>query len=337
MKIVFLNIYQNKVERGAENVVNKLSTHLQKNHQVDVIGGNATTLKRWPVLWRFYLDPSGLIIFWFTLKSFPKIFKEKYDIVIPVNGGWQSALLRILTWMYGGKMVISAHSGFGWDDRINLWSFPDRFVSFTKYGKKWSQQVNPFIKSRVTTIPNGVDLEKFKPKQKVRNKHFTVICVAAFAVQKRIDLAIKAVSKLDDVELIVVGKGSEKKKLQKLGHKLLKNRYTMFEANNRDMPKIYSKADVFVFPSKSQEAFGIVLLEALASGLPVVATDDPIRREIVGDAGFFVDPENTDNFAQAIKKALDTDWGSKPVDQAKKFSWDKVSQEYEKLFIEVLK
>ncbi len=95
---------------------------------------------------------------------------------------------------------------------------------------------------------------------------------------------------------------------------------------------MYRSADLFTFSTVPWESFGIVLVEAMASGLPVVATDDPIRREIVGDAGLFVDPIDTDAYAAAIQKALDTDWGNKPRLQAEKFSWDKIAKQYETLF-----
>ena len=98
------------------------------------------------------------------------------------------------------------------------------------------------------------------------------------------------------------------------------------------MPEIYSRANVFTLASKTYESFGIVLVEAMASGLPVVATDDPIRREIVGDAGLFVDPTDTDAYAAAIEKALNTDWGNKPRKQAEKFDWDVIAKQYEDLF-----
>ena len=81
------------------------------------------------------------------------------------------------------------------------------------------------------------------------------------------------------------------------------------------------------------EAFGIVYVEAMASGLPVVATDDENRREIIGDAGLFVDPENIEEYAQTLGKALKTDFGEKPRQQAKKFSWDKIASQYEQIMI----
>ena len=73
----------------------------------------------------------------------------------------------------------------------------------------------------------------------------------------------------------------------------------------------------------------------MASGLAVVATDDPIRREIVGDAGLFVDPTDTKEYLKVLEKALKIKWGSKPRLQAEKFDWDKIAKDYEKLFLEL--
>ncbi len=79
------------------------------------------------------------------------------------------------------------------------------------------------------------------------------------------------------------------------------------------------------------------MLEALASNIAVVATDDPIRREIVGSAGLFVDPTDTEAYSKAIEKALNTNWGDKPRKQAEKFGWDKIANEYEELFKQIVK
>jgi len=103
------------------------------------------------------------------------------------------------------------------------------------------------------------------------------------------------------------------------------------------MPKYYRAANIFTLPSWSYEAFGIVYLEAMASGIPVVATDDELRREIVGDAGILVDPTDLDSYANALKKALSIDWGNKPRIQAEKFDWDKIAKKYEKLFENLIK
>jgi glycosyltransferase involved in cell wall biosynthesis len=103
------------------------------------------------------------------------------------------------------------------------------------------------------------------------------------------------------------------------------------------MPSVYATADLFSYPTSTWESFGIVLVEAIASGLGVVATDDPIRREIVGNAGIFVDPTDTKAYSEALKEALETNWGDEPRKQAEKFSWDKIAKQYEKLFTDLTK
>jgi len=109
----------------------------------------------------------------------------------------------------------------------------------------------------------------------------------------------------------------------------------LMKVSPAEIPKFYRNSDLFTLPSNEFEAFGIVYLEALASGLPVVATDDALRKEIIRDAGILVNPEDIDVYAKALEKALKTDWGDKPRNQAKKFSWDKVVKKYESLFQEL--
>ena len=95
--------------------------------------------------------------------------------------------------------------------------------------------------------------------------------------------------------------------------------------------------ELFTLPSWGREAFGIVYVEAMASGLPVVAPNDPPRREIIGDAGIFVnDVNDQQNYGDAIQKALSKKWGDIPRKQAEKFSWDKIAAQYEKLFKQLL-
>lgn len=307
MKIAFLNKYQNKVFRGSETFVFELSKRLLKNHEVDVMSD----------------------INYFNL------LKKKYDVIIPTNGRWQVIFVRKIAWLTGVKMVVSGQSGIGWDDRVNLYSFPDAFVALSSKALSWAKNVNPFVRS--VYIPNGVDLDKFKnQKSKVKNtstKLKTILAVGAFTKQKRLDLVIKAVSAMKNVSLLIAGGGGElKEELNILGLKLLGGRFRLISVPFEKMPEVYRSADVFTLPSASSEAFGNVLVEAMATGLPVVATDDQVRREIVGEAGILVDPVNTEEYAKALQKALETNWGDKPRKQSENFSWDKIALEYEELF-----
>jgi len=307
MKIAILNKYQDKVARGAETFVFELSKRLSNRNKVDVVAN----------------------------VNYLNLLKGKYEIIIPTNGRLQVVITRIICWLSGAKMVVSGQSGMGWDDKVNLFTFPDAFVALSKRASDWAKSVNPHV--RVLNIPNGVDLGKFKPKGKAFKtglKTPVVLCGGAFTPQKRMDLAIKAVAKLANVSLLMVGGGGELKgELQRYGEKVLgEGRFKLLSVPFTQMPEVYRAADIFTLPSRSSESFGNVLVEAMASNLPVVATDDPVRKYIVGDAGVLVDPTDTKAYAKAIEKALDQNWEEKPRAQAEKFSWDEISKKYEELF-----
>ncbi len=310
MKIVFLNKYQNKVSRGAETFVSELSIRLSKKHDVEVIADI----------------------------NYPDLLKKKFDVIIPTNSRFQVFLVRLISWLKGAKMIVSGQSGIGLDDRLNLYSFPDRFIGLTKYQSIWAKKINPLVK--VETIPNGVDLAKFTNNklQITNNKVKTVLAVGAFTQEKRHELTIDAVAKLDDVKLVIVGGGGNKRQeIIEYGLKILgSDRFKAISTSFEKMPELYQDADLLAFPTVPWESFGIVMVEAMACGLPVVANDDLIRREIVGDAGLFVDPRDVEAYSRALEKALSVNWGDKPRLQAEKFSWEIIADKYENLFKKIV-
>ena len=356
MKIAFLNIYNGVIDRGAETFVKELASRLSQSHEVSVFQAGEPLAKEqykvekipMKIDWSYksgagtllsvlFLDYLNRLVFYFSIKALPKIVKEKFDVVVPVNGGWMPALIRLATLLYGGKMVISGQAGMGWDERNNLWSFPNAFVALSTRAKLWAKKANPFVK--VEYIPNGVDTKKFTPageKLKINLEKPIVLCVGASTKSKRIDLAIKAVAEMGNVSLLVVGDGDLRDEIKSLGKNLLGGRFELIKMPYKDMPKVYRTADIFTIPSESYYAFENVIVEAMASGLPVVVNKDDIRREIVGRAGVLVDPINTDAYAIALENAMRLKWGKRPQNQAKKFDWDKIAKEYEKLFQQLL-
>src|SRR3989344_1275764 len=337
LKIAFFNFTQTTVERGAEVFVSELSKRFKKNHVVTIFSDSNKLIPRVPFLWRFYIDFQGIQILLFTIDHIKEVIREKYDVVIPLNGGWQVVLLKVVTWFYGGKMIISGQSGKGWDGRNNVLIFPDCFVSLSTSLKAWAKKINPFIK--VEYIPNGVDLTRFHPdgsKINIRLEKPIILCVGALTTEKRIDLVIKAVSELEKGSLLVVGDGSLKDQLTDLGKNVLGKKFLLTKSKFKDLPKYYREADLFTLPSPSYRSFEIVIVEAMASNLPVVVNDDPIRKEIVGDAGLFVDPKDEGKYVKVLEEALKKKWGDKPRKQAEKFSWDEIARKYEKLFVELI-
>lgn len=341
MKIAILSFYNGHFERGAENWALEFAEYLN-NHQVVIFQNQdfdvnwEKSISRKGLGRRFFIDYWSLMILRFTVRILPILWKEDFDILIPINGGWQPFLIRILTWLRRSKMVIVGHSGRGWDDRINIYTFPDVFVALTKVGEEWAKKVNPFVK--VKRISNGVNLEKFSPEGlsvKIPLHRPIVLCVSALSKTKRIDLVIKAVLKVPQLSLLVVGEGELNDELIRMGKKLLEGRFYLTQFSYELMPKVYRVADLFTLVSWENEAFPLVYLEAMASGLPVIATKDLTREEIIGESGLLVNPMNTDDYANAFKEVLRRNWSNKPRIQAEKFSWKRVSAQYEKLLLDL--
>jgi glycosyltransferase involved in cell wall biosynthesis len=311
MKIAFLSRLQNKVCRGAENFVLELSKRLSVNNHVDVLFGK---------------DADNI---W-------KVIKGGYEIVIPINGRLQSlkAAFGRIPGKY--KLLITGHSGIGRDD---IWNIvvckPDVFVALTDYMAKWAK--GWAWGSKVVKISNGIDLNKFSPvgeKIELDLPKPVILSVGALVWYKHHERVIRAIREMGKGSVFIVGEGSEKERLAGLGKELLGDRFKIASFKYEDMPKVYRSCDLFTLPSWDREAFGLVYLEAMASGLGVVAPDDESRREIIGDAGFFV---KGDDYVDILKKSLDIDWKEKARTQAEKFSWDKVAIQYENAMIDILK
>lgn len=352
MKIVILSFYSGEIYRGVETFVHEISNKLSESGHEVVVCQNGPRIVNskyksvtiaLPINWEKTSSRIPLLGYWsllvrqFTIKALKQV-DCNVDFIIPTNGQWQSILSRVWAKRHGVKMIISGQSGPGLDDRINLFTFPDTFVSLTDYQLSWAKKTNSTV--RHIKIPNGVDLDSFSIRKKNKNTELespVILAASALVDWKRLHLAIQAVSKLKQGSLLLVGKGDQESNLKKLGEQLLPNRLMITSATHSQMPTIYASADLFTFPTVEWESFGIVLVEAMAMGLPIVATDDPIRREIVGDAGYFVNPENTEEYAAFIQKALKKNWGNKPRQQAMKFSWDNIAKQYEKLFLDLKK
>lgn len=358
MKIAILHYYQGSVDRGAETFVHHLAKKLSKKSELIVFQGGEVksdlpfkAIQKHPdqgnypdddlpvahILKRLFLDSRKRAEFTFTLKCLSDLIHFRPDIIIPLNSGWQALMVSILSRFLGTKVVIPGQSGPGWNDRWNLWVKPHVFVSLTNRQKKWAEETSLWKSVNIVKIPNGVDLHQFNPagkKKKLALQKPIILLVGATIPSKRVEQGIAAVSKLDQGSLLLLGTGPGDKRVDKLGYKLLgKDRFLHLSVSHQDMPLYYRSADLFTLCSASSEAFGIVYLEALASGLPCVATDDASRREIVGEAGVFVKkPDNEKEYSQVISQALKKKWGQASLKQAQKFSWDKVSGKYLSLF-----
>jgi len=347
MKIAILSAYSGVVQRGVEGWTYELASRLGKKHQVRVYRGDEKfkiqsskfKVDEWNFKRRLFLDRGSWGVGRFTLRGWGDLWNFRPDVVIPTNGGWQSLICRVFTFLRGGKLVIVGHAGPGWDDRWNLWLRPDVWVGLTRHQSKWANRAVRGV--RIETIADGVDMEKFKPggkRLKWGLERPIFLAVGALTATKKLDLTIRAVASLKKGSLVIVGDGDLRGRIEKQGRKKLGKRFKLMEVDYSQMPQVYRSADVFTLVPWEREAFGMVYIEAMACGLSVVARDDAVRREIVGEVGILVKhPEGVGEYARALDAVAGKKWGSLPRKQAEKFSWDKVAAKYERLFLSLVK
>ena len=173
-------------------------------------------------------------------------------------------------------------------------------------------------KNKIRFMPNGIDTAKFKPNkaagQRLRNElgvdnYFVWLAVGRFEEAKDYPNMLRAfsmiVSKKSDVVLLLVGQGSLMEEVKKLASELKLEDKVRFLGVRRDVPDLMNAADAYVM-SSAWEGMPMVLLEAGACGLPVVATDVGGNSEVVlnGKTGFIVPPRNPEALAKAMEKMM---------------------------------
>lgn len=249
----------------------------------------------------------------------------------------------------------------------NIFKKADKIlVSSYDYAKSSRQLGNFFKKNKEKFIElsYSVDANRFKPqvkrndllkKHNLTEKDKIILFVGGLDKAhyfKGIDILLQATAdsrlKILDLRLIIVGKGSEKTKYEKLAEKLKIKDKVVFADNvdNQDLPDYYNLADIFVLPSINRlESFGIVLLEAMACGKPCVASNLAGVRTVVDDAktGFLIEPGNVNDLAEKIKNIFENEVLTKEMSmtaRAKvetKYNQDKIIKELEKIYVSLAK
>src|SRR5262249_30493171 len=150
-------------------------------------------------------------------------------------------------------------------------------------------------------VPNGVDVERFRPGlaplDRYRDPTPNVLFVGRHDPRKGLPELVRACARLAREKiafrLIVVGDGALRGRIERMARAMLGDR-VRFEGRveHVDLPRYYASADIFCSPARGGESFGMVLAEAMASGLPVVASDLPGYRTLLSDGaeGFAVPP-----------------------------------------------
>jgi glycosyltransferase involved in cell wall biosynthesis len=200
------------------------------------------------------------------------------------------------------------------------------------------------VESKISVIYNGVDTAEFAPGPSARsdfglpqNKFLALFAGDMTTPRKNLETVIRALEGAPEVHLVVVGalqKNPYPERVRALG---LGDRVT-FLGFRRDLPAIMRCVDAFVYPSR-YEPLGLVVLEALSSGLPVVTVRATGASELIGpDSGIVVEDANDHIGVAAALRTLATNdamraamaLGARAV--AERYTWETMSQEYYELY-----
>jgi len=281
------------------------------------------------------------------------IHQGNYDIVH--THGPVAPMLPLLAVKHAKSTVISTfHAAH--DDSMG-------YELFRSYLKKWhdridgriavslvaQRSVERYFPGEFRIIPNGVDVNRFNPNNP-RLQHLPegrkILFVGRLEPRKGVKFLFQAfpavLQQVPDAWLVVVGSGMKKWYSQfidkRVKHRILLEGFVEPEK----LPGYYVSCDVYCSPATGGESFGIVLLEAMASATPIVASDIPGYRQVMthGVQGLFAKPEDPQDLSEKLVSLLlnpkAKDMGLAGLETARqKYSWDRVATQVEEFYREV--
>ncbi len=348
---------------GTEIATYNMASHLTKNgHEIHVITSWDSGLPEEGTEQGFFVHrlklPKikfiGLVIFWFEVlvvlrKIDPDmIHVQRIDMAIPAFLARKFMKKPYAVWGQGFDVY------FPWRFKKTIsklvFKNADVVIAQTENMKKHMQEI---FNREVFIIPNGIDVEKFKnspAKEMIRNilgldnSNRVIIFVGNLRPVKGVKYLIQAMSTIVQKEvnarLILVGKGQQSDYLKNLAKEFRLEKYVIFveEVPHEKVPEYLTASDIFVLPSLS-EGFSIVSMEAMASGLPIIATKVGVLPEIIeeGVNGFLIESEEPRKIAEKVLYLLGDDDLRKRIsennkEKAKSYSWTSIVQRLEEVY-----
>lgn len=213
------------------------------------------------------------------------------------------------------RVIVFEHNVY---DHLKSWKqfFADRLLQTwckriiaISDGVKASLVRHGINERHITIIYNAIDIKRHAdaPSASIRTElgigdEYLFICVARLVRQKGIDILLPAFAKVDGV-LLLAGAGEDRAALEAQADALGIRSRVFFLGVRHDVPSLMKASDCFVLASR-WEGFGIVLAEAMACGLPVVASGVDGIKEVVkdGETGILVPPEDPEALASALRR-----------------------------------
>jgi phosphatidylinositol alpha-mannosyltransferase len=205
-----------------------------------------------------------------------------------------------------------------------------------------------FHEDGVRVVPNGADVELFasaEPAPLPEGRR--ILFVNRLDRRKGFPVMVEAFRRLSevrrDVLLVVAGDGEDRGAVADLPIALRARVVMLGAVPHAELPPYHAASDVFCAPATGRESFGIVLVEAMAAGLPVVASDIAGYREVVRDGrdGVLVPPRDPIAVAEAVNDLLDDPaaanrMGEAARERARRYSWDVVAGDLVAVYAEAV-
>lgn len=177
------------------------------------------------------------------------------------------------------------------------------------------KSVNHYFPGKYKLIPNAVDTRRFNPKnpklEKFKDSKLNILFVGRLEERKGLKFLLAAYKNIRsqnaDIRLIVVGDGMKRKEyVSYVTKNKIEDVYFEGRVSDELLPSYYATADIYCSPATHGESFGIVLLEAMASGIPTIAGANPGYKNLISDGknGFLVDPSDTVRFVSLLTKLI---------------------------------
>lgn len=215
--------------------------------------------------------------------------------------------------------------------------------SLTAVSDAGAEYIRSLTTQNIVIVPNGVDLDRYT-FQNESSKQPNILYVGRLEKRKGLKYLLEAYRALSQVrpetQLIIAGDGPDRQKLEELANNrhLPNVRFLGFVSDEKKLA-LLREATVFCSPALYGESFGIVLLEAMATGVPIVAGDNPGYNAVLKGRGALslVNPKHTKEFARKLELMLfDTElrqlWCEWAKTNVQQFSYAKVVDAYEDLY-----
>lgn len=334
---------------GVEGHVKNISERLAKEHDVTVFACDASG--KLPkeeevngVLVRRFRSFSPSNAYHLSVEMARHLKKSKFDIVHGHN--YHALPLYFSTNTRAKKFIVTPHyHGHGHTPVRNLllnlykpfgskiFECADSVVAVSNYEKQLLLKDFGIAETKISVIPNGVDLSEFSNLEAIPREPKTILYVGRLEEYKGVQHVIQALPLLGkDFRLAIVGKGPYKGRLVELINRFgLNTRISFYQDLPRDeLLKMYAAAGVFVLLSQ-HEAFSIVVAEALAAKTPCIVANTSALKEWIDNKNCFgIDyPIDSDELAQLINCVS----GAK-VTNVRLMDWDELTQQIAKLYQE---